>query len=338
MCGIAGTTELNEITRPVMRFLACFMESRGSQSWGCTNGYDVYKTVGAITTNFKFPDWAVDGEPILLHTRAASTGSVCAANSHPFTAMRPGRDPKDVHSYVVGVHNGVIHQHEEFNKKYNRNFQVDSQHIFQHIAEDRDTSEFTGYGALLWFDTPDLNDDRYLYLCKFNMQDIHVYQLETGECIFASTKTAVEKTLQMLEISGAKEIITTSEMLYKFIVNKENKWTIENTQKPMKFGFRGARNAVTCVTEWGDDDGMYGAHGTYYRNTSPARNTAITVLTQRRNTKCIIHKCDAKINPTNEVLCGKHYALLVAAITCPTEAPDAEEITTQAVAQASTPA
>jgi predicted glutamine amidotransferase len=72
------------------------------------------------------------------HTRKATTGKVVEQNAHPF-------DMGD----VVGAHNGMVFNHEELNYLYDRDYAVDSQHIFGHVADGIGTfADVEAYGAI----------------------------------------------------------------------------------------------------------------------------------------------------------------------------------------------
>src|SRR4029077_386684 len=73
------------------------------------------------------------------HTRAATMGATTIKNTHPFVV-----------GDVIGVHNGMVYNHYNLKKKYNRDYDVDSQHIFAHINAGLDLEELDGYGTALW--------------------------------------------------------------------------------------------------------------------------------------------------------------------------------------------
>lgn len=129
--------------------LAGEMESRGRDSFGgvgIPTEYDedklarIIRGIGKVSESGKeLFKLAASSRSFLGHTRAATKGSICIDNSHPF---RIGD--------VLGVHNGVITNHDHLNQKYNRKFAVDSMHAFAHIDEKRDLTDLWGYGTLFW--------------------------------------------------------------------------------------------------------------------------------------------------------------------------------------------
>lgn len=183
MCGIFGTTSITDVTRQMLPILAWEMESRGRDAWGATNGDEIVKNLGPITESWQVPEHWQEG---IFHTRSASTGSGKEVNNaHPFEFQTT--DGKR----LIGIHNGIIRNHKELNDKYQRAFEVDSMHIFAHLAGKMDLKELEGYAALAWYVDGELN------FAKFNNWDMHVCLLETGEIVFASKLDPIKKSARM---------------------------------------------------------------------------------------------------------------------------------------------
>lgn len=197
MCGIFGTNRLNPITREMMPMLAVWMEARGKDSWGATNGVEVFKKVGKVSNGFRrFKEW--EGERVLYHTRKCTHGAVTDANCHPFTVEREGRR-------VIGVHNGMVLNHTELNRKYGRDFDVDSQHIFAHICEKKGLDELDMNGAIVWFEG---EDGRMRLFCAKSVHgELAMAQGADGEVVWASTKTSITYATKMLEMEEFKDIV-----------------------------------------------------------------------------------------------------------------------------------
>jgi len=169
--------------------LAWEMEKRGQHSWGTTDGYEIVKHVGPILDTYELPNhW----KQAIFHTRHATHGDVTVVNQHPFEFQAADN------ARIIGIHNGIITSHQGLNTKYSRDFPVDSMHVYAHIAANLPLSELTGYGALAWYrvidPTPDsLGTPPVLHLARFNMYDLHVASLKSGEIVFASLKEPIEK-------------------------------------------------------------------------------------------------------------------------------------------------
>lgn len=145
MCGLFGwihTHDLSSMEHDAMRIVAATFalanDGRGGDSWGIYDGHAVERGLGRIAGAFCAEDLA--RRPLLLaHTRFATRGKVLPQNAHPFE-----------HGNIIGAHNGIITNHTVLNYRYDRHFDVDSQHIFAHLDERKDLSDLTGYGAITY--------------------------------------------------------------------------------------------------------------------------------------------------------------------------------------------
>jgi len=186
MCGIFCATPQNDRTSQMIPYLAWEIESRGTDSWGATNGEEIYRSLGAITSDFRaFPEW----KNALYHTRQASKGAVTVENSHPFRA-------EGDKGWVVGVHNGAVSNHEKLNKENNRSCSVDSQHIFMHLAEGKDLNDLEAWGVAVWF----TNNLEEVHFIKFSSHaDWHVGELKDhpNEFIMCSFEEPIARAARM---------------------------------------------------------------------------------------------------------------------------------------------
>jgi hypothetical protein len=157
--------------------LGIAIENRGRQSWGWTDGKQIVKSTGCWTNNFN--DSFFGYPKVAMHTRHATTGGVTDENAHPY----------DIGG-IIGMHNGIVHNHEELNKKYDRKCAVDSQHIFHHIAEGKDLGEISAYGAVTFF------KDGELHLGRFNAGDLSLVRTNVA-WLFASTKASLHEALRL---------------------------------------------------------------------------------------------------------------------------------------------
>lgn len=185
MCGIAGYSCLNQYDSRIniaFPILALYMENRGRKSWGWTDGKEqIVKTLGTISDGMN-PSF-LGYKEAALHTRQPTTGATVADNSHPF---RIGD--------VLGMHNGVVRNHDELQKKYDRKCAVDSEHIFYHIAENRDLGDISAYGAIVFW------RNGKLHLGRFNGGELTLVKTENA-WMFASTKDSLEVALRLSGLS-----------------------------------------------------------------------------------------------------------------------------------------
>lgn len=155
MCGIFGfqVRKGHKITQYentlISYILASEMESRGRDSFGGvqlpteedeSKTAKIVKGIGRVTENgTNLLNLAAHSRSFLGHTRAATKGAVIIPNCHPFTV-----------GDVLGVHNGIIQNYDVLDKKYNRNCDVDSMHVFHHLNEGRSLKDLYGYGTFFW--------------------------------------------------------------------------------------------------------------------------------------------------------------------------------------------
>lgn len=211
MCGITGwqlrkgDNALTLWEKTVMSItLAGEMESRGKDSFGGVLWFDtaqdptIFKETGRIMLwGSQMLEAAILTDQLIIHTRSATTGAVTKENCHPFKFGK-----------TIGVHNGVVNNHEELNKKLHREFQVDSQHLFAHIEEGRDINEVEAYGAVVF-----AQNNEVLQLAKFHFGTLSVARvyrekpdkINDGEhvgIIFASTQGAVTAAIERAGLFG----------------------------------------------------------------------------------------------------------------------------------------
>lgn len=238
MCGIAGHSCWGDydarldIATPI---LALFMESRGRKSFGWTDGKDqVYKSLGEIsdTINPTFYGY----KQAALHTRHPTTGNLVKENSHPFRC-----------GDVLGMHNGVVRNHDVLQKKYNRKCEVDSEHIFHHVNEGLDLGEISAYGAIVYW------KDGILHLGRFNGGELTLVKTETA-WVFASTKVSIEVALRSAGLSDKT----------KFVNLEEDKlYTLDGD----KCHCRGKLNFGSYnISQYGGWEGGYGQYSGFTNN------------------------------------------------------------------------
>lgn len=146
MCGILGYSRSKnsqvstETMKVILSILINRMDDRGGDSWGWYSDGRIKKGVGTASFGVDLNDIA-GNQMLMLHTRKATVGAKTAANAHPWRINN-----------LIGMHNGGVANHDEMNRKYKRDFDVDSMHIFAHISEDRPLSELIAHGAIVYTD------------------------------------------------------------------------------------------------------------------------------------------------------------------------------------------
>jgi Glutamine amidotransferase domain len=168
-------------------FIAYEMENRGKDSWGATDGRETIKRVGPILDSFEWPE---NWERAIFHTRAATVGCVSERNAHPFVCIADGRK-------VVGIHNGHVSNYEVLKNKYHRSWaEVDSEHIFQHLAERRSMDDLYGSGTFAWFE----DELPLIHLVRWNFGALECANMPDGTFVFASTHDAIAKAARFAKV------------------------------------------------------------------------------------------------------------------------------------------
>jgi len=203
MCGIAGYTTTkasNYRLKIATAIMAKNMEERGGHSWGyMTENGIASKGLGSIDLGMRIPERMPSS--LALHTRYGTTGKNTVDNAHPFHVT-------GTRGVVVGVHNGIINNHADLNRRYIRNCAVDSQHIFQHIADGISLDDLEGYGAIVYT----LNGD--WFIGRFNDGEMSV-AMTTAGILYASTKDAVMQAASYADVAITKWLKVSNNNVYK---------------------------------------------------------------------------------------------------------------------------
>lgn len=157
MCGLFGWQLSPEAMREgdplvLATVLAFNSERRGDDSWGVAMrnpaqvpAVTLLKNIGSIKKTCRVPH--IVASQVLGHTRKMTTGAVSLRNAHPFAFGN-----------IVGAHNGWLYEHHKLNTKHKRECQVDSEHIFMHLAEGKPVDDLEGLGTITYLNVqqPDI--------------------------------------------------------------------------------------------------------------------------------------------------------------------------------------
>lgn len=195
MCGLFGWAVKGKPAEPLqMGLLALSLananDTRGGDSWGYAYPtgarWKTMKGLGNIANVFG----ALGRQSIVFaHTRKATTGKVTLRNAHPFRIKG-----------LIGAHNGMIVNHAELKQAYLRDgVQVDSEHIFHHLAEGLDLTELEGYAAVTYAER---HNPRRVYLANSHGH-LAVANVETpgGQlAVWSSSGKALTEALDLAEL------------------------------------------------------------------------------------------------------------------------------------------
>lgn len=190
-------------------------DKRGGDAWGVFHpdkekGDRVVKGLGTAAESWEMISvhslGSTAGQRVIGHTRKATHGdSTDLQCAHPF-----------VMEGIVGCHNGILDNHKELNKLFGRDFEVDSQHLISHLAEQRggdDWRKIEGYGTVCWWDEE--SADR-IHLMRFNGGDMSVCSIKGGGIVWSSSKYHLKSALALCGLD-VDTIYKTKERFVHFI-------------------------------------------------------------------------------------------------------------------------
>ena len=194
--------------RTLATILAYNAENRGNESWGVAKLLDkkevkVLKDVGSIRKTCRVK--SILAPQVIGHTRKATTGAISVPNAHPF-----------IHGKIIGAHNGFIYDHNGLNKEYNRQFEVDSQHLIAHISEGLSLDTISGMGTVSYLNT---DEPDVVYLGRGVSSDLAVCYIGSADnpigVVWGSIQHWVYDALDMAGFSKHILVTTHIRTLYK---------------------------------------------------------------------------------------------------------------------------
>lgn len=201
MCGIAGYITKKDIKlsqknlkkrRSIFNGLLVSMQERGAESTGVaglnSESWQLVKgTVEAskFVANPRFRKLIKKNNSVVIgHTRLSTTGKIAKRNAHPFKRKN-----------ILGVHNGVVLNHEDFNK----NIEVDSEIIFELLKRSNNNykkvfKKLRGNFSVVWLNLDERKKYK-LYAVRHNnpLYFAEIKQLKT--IFYASTEQALKSII-----------------------------------------------------------------------------------------------------------------------------------------------
>jgi glucosamine--fructose-6-phosphate aminotransferase (isomerizing) len=239
MCGVSA---VYGSYAPIKAMLMTLNQlERGVQGCGvayiCKNSLKIVKEPihPAFFMSKRLYDLNVDVKLAIAHNRMPSMGKVCMQNTHPFLSCD---------GYFALAHNGhaFISQLRTWLKQNNHKLlgETDSE-VLAHTLEEyiKDTKSMLEAIAQLTVNYLSgsivvLTLDNELYCAKSGTYPLH-YAVHDGEVYVASTKKAIEKLLNTLNINDCEIIEVLDSEVLKIKNGKVDHYVIEAPKKPKAY-------------------------------------------------------------------------------------------------------
>lgn len=207
MCGLSGFAGINnKFSRFMLAInLGVGIDSRGGDAAGFVNiAKDSFRYCKKLGTwgesKSKFLHSASNGELCMMHSRYATCGMKTIQEAHPFAIKRNGK------TVLWGAHNGIIPDAWDSAKENNRNIDVDSQELFELIADNEieKMQELSGYGVITWIEASSPNKIKLARLSEDS--EICMVELEDGGHVWASTPKILDNALKEANLNAVADI------------------------------------------------------------------------------------------------------------------------------------
>lgn len=203
MCGISGFSLNNNHSKIKLALTAALgraIDTRGGHGIGFVSIKDS-QTYAAKTSGtwYKAPEdfveEASEADSLLMHSRYATCGIANEVKqAHPFAVRRHNK------AALYGVHNGIIWDAWASASYHKRHIDVDSQEIFELIADRkyRTLQILDGYGVAMWVEA----GADYINLSRLAPQsEICVIEVENGGFVWGSTWAIVRYALNATDLT-----------------------------------------------------------------------------------------------------------------------------------------
>lgn len=207
MCGVFGSPNITPEVRRMLPYLAWEMQNRGTHSWGASDGNQIIKHLGPIChTWYDERDVIAGWDAGIFHTRAASHGAHDKVeNAHPFVGVKPDG------TQVIGIHNGQLRNHDDLNRLYGRECEVDSMHLWLNRAAGLSWKPFNGFANLVWWETRE-DGEQVQLMTRLNSQNLHIIRTRDGGLVWASS---IESLIKAAAFAG-----TAPDKIYGTVMGK----------------------------------------------------------------------------------------------------------------------
>jgi len=196
MCGLAGYSGIaSSLDRQRLVWeLGYGIDDRGGDAAGFvtvshTLRYCKRKGMWSSAKN-RFLKAAATGNVTMMHSRWATCGVNDISEVHPFVIKRNGN------TVLYGAHNGIIYDAWDSAKKNGREIEVDSQEIFELLADGKvdEIAELCGYGVITWIYADNPTVVNIARMSKNS--EIEVAKLKGGGMVWASTSKILREAVK----------------------------------------------------------------------------------------------------------------------------------------------
>ncbi len=226
VCGILGISRSNrskltdDQVKIILSILISRMDDRGGDSFGYYTNGSIVKGVGTGAYSMDL-DRVKSAKTFFAHTRKATVGDITKENAHPWRINN-----------IVGCHNGSVSNHQDLNRKYNRKYDVDSQHIFAHYSQDLPLSELRAHGAIVFVD--ELFNKDVMFAGRFNDGLLTIVGIgpkdgEAEDIVFCSLGPAIKSALDMAKVPDYRSYGIEAGQLYQ-VYDGKLLYNIPNTK------------------------------------------------------------------------------------------------------------